>query len=235
MKFKKINFNGYHLNLNLKDDAGLSVVNEIFKYREYRIIENIIVDTDGPIVDAGAHLGFFTIYTKCLNQNSKIFCLEPEKDNIKILKENLANNNIADVNILQMALADKSGMGNLIISHDSHNHRLSVGGAVLKTQNLDIQKINTITISDLINKYQWPHISLLKMDIEGAEKDVINSLSVHDFSKIKAIVFEYHENYNVNHGVLEKILRKNGFGVEIFPSQFDKKMGILFANNKKNK
>src|SRR3989339_484109 len=199
MKFKKINFNGYHLNLNLKDDAGLSVVNEIFKYREYRIIENIIVDTDGPIVDAGAHLGFFTIYTKCLNQNSKIFCLEPEKDNIKILKENLANNNIADVNILQMALADKSGMG------------------------------------DLINKYQWPHISLLKMDIEGAEKDVINSLSVHDFSKIKAIVFEYHENYNVNHGVLEKILRKNGFGVEIFPSQFDKKMGILFANNKKNK
>lgn len=235
MELKKIKFNGHHLNLNLKDEAGLSVANEIFQYREYRIVENIIIDADGPIIDAGAHLGFFAIYAKCLNKDSKIFCLEPEKNNIKILKENLTTNNINDVTILPIALADKSGISDLTISPDSHNHKLLTENTPSETKNLNIQKINTITINDLINKYQWTHISLLKMDIEGFEKNVINSLSANDLSKIKNIVFEYHENYKVDHKALEKILRENGFGVKIFPSQFDRKMGILFGNNKRNK
>jgi hypothetical protein len=47
-------------------------------------------------------------------------------------------------------------------------------------------------------------------------------------------------NYGCQHGffeqaLIEKKLRENGFGVEIFPSQFDKTMGFLWAKNKKKK
>ena len=71
------------------------------------------------------------------------------------------------------------------------------------------------------------------MDIEGAEYEIVDSLTPADFAKLNALVMEYHLAYGYNQKMLEQKLRANGFGVQIFPSKFDNKMGILFAKNKR--
>ena len=65
------------------------------------------------------------------------------------------------------------------------------------------------------------------MDIEGAEEEIIHSLTPSDYAKIEAIIMEYHNPHTAKK--LESILRENRFKVQIFPSRFDKKMGFLFA------
>ena len=65
MKVNKINykFNGCNITVIIRDDVDLSVFNEIFKYREYKSCEDIIIKAKNPIIDLGAHVGFFSIYS----------------------------------------------------------------------------------------------------------------------------------------------------------------------------
>ncbi len=71
------------------------------------------------------------------------------------------------------------------------------------------------------------------MDIEGAEYEILESFLSTDWARIKNIILEYHEQNGRTRGEIEKLLRENGFGVQIFPSKFDKSMGFVWANNKR--
>ena len=70
------------------------------------------------------------------------------------------------------------------------------------------------------------------MDIEGSEFEILENLKSEDFNLFENIVFEYHDNKDRNHKKLEQILRENKFGVQTFPSKFDKTMGFIFGNKK---
>ena len=89
LKFKEKN-----INLFLRDEVDVSVMREIFKVREYKKIEEIIKNAKYPILDVGAHAGFFSLYVRALNPTVKIFAIEPEKENLKMLKKNLEANGI---------------------------------------------------------------------------------------------------------------------------------------------
>ena len=75
-------FNGQSLRLSVRDDADESVVNEIFKFREYRRAEEVIAGAKDPIIDAGAHAGFFCAYARTFNNKVKIYAVEPEENNL---------------------------------------------------------------------------------------------------------------------------------------------------------
>ena len=92
-----IKFNGRQFEVVIRDEADSSVCNEIFKYREYRAADGIIKNTIHPILDVGAHAGFFTLYCRALNQKVKIFALEPERKNLMAFKNHLKINKITGV------------------------------------------------------------------------------------------------------------------------------------------
>ena len=53
---KKISLQGRYYKIFLRPDADESVLAEIFGWREYRVVEDIIVKSTLPILDAGAHI-----------------------------------------------------------------------------------------------------------------------------------------------------------------------------------
>ncbi|MFA6528604.1 MAG: FkbM family methyltransferase [Candidatus Gracilibacteria bacterium] len=212
-----LNFANRTLTLAIRDEADQSVMREIFKFGEYRIAEPTI-KTAKIIIDAGAHAGFFTMYARALNKTAKIIAIEPEKANIEALEHHLKTNPITGVKIIKKALANKTEKRDFFISKDSHNHSFT------QTHNSTPTEVDSINLRDIIKQDK---ISLLKMDIEGAEEEIIHSLTKDDYAKIEAIVMEYHNPRTIKK--LESILRENRFKVQIFPSQFDKKMGFLFA------
>lgn len=222
-----INFNNQQFQVALSTEADISVAAEIFKYREYRIAEPII-QTAGQILDVGAHKGFFALYCTALNPKAKIFCLEPEKNNLVALKNNKKINRLKNITIIEGALSSKTGQGNLKITADSHNHYL-----VDSAEETVIQQTPTYNFADLTKEYKIKLVSLLKMDIEGGEYAVFQGLTARDFAKIKNLVMEYHNFKDKNYKKIEKQLRENGFGVQVFPSKFEKTMGFIFANNKR--
>jgi FkbM family methyltransferase len=144
---------------------------------------------------------------------------------------NLEQNNATNITIVPKALTANTGRVDLILTPDSHNHY------VARPFKDDGQKIRvaSISFSDLCHSFHLSSVDLLKMDIEGGEYAVFEKMTSADFEKIQAIILEYHSTKLKNYTIIEKKLRENGFGVEIFPSQFDKTMGFLWAKNKKKK
>ena len=224
---REIKFEGRKIIFDERDEADRSIAAEIFKFREYRIAENVIRQAK-IIIDVGAHIGLFSLYCHAINPLAKIFALEPEPNNIKRLTKTLALNTVLSAKILPVALAGKTGKGRLILTPDSHNHYLGTADALEEGI-----IVKTLTLSALKKQEKLKQIDLLKMDIEGGEYDIFENLSATDYLGIKYIILEYHEDKERRRKDLEKILRENGFGVQVFPSQFDKTMGFVFANNKR--
>lgn len=223
---KKFTFNNKNFEVELRDQADESVFAEIFKHREYKIADEAIVNTE-IILDIGAHSGLFSIYSFALNSSAKIFAIEPEENNFQLLKTHLEENNINTAEPIQAAIAGQTGYGTLEISADSHNHVLT------HEVSENSQKVKTYNFKDFCNQYKLKNISLVKMDIEGGEYEIFSQMMPEDFTMIKNIMMEYHNYDGRSYKEIENILRENGFGVQIFPSKFDKQMGFLFANNKR--
>lgn len=231
MLAEQILFQGHSWHVFLRDEADQSVVAEIFKWREYRACEEYIAHTALPIIDVGAHAGFFTLYVRSLNQESKIIALEPEPENLKALRWHIAENRLRGVEVLAAALAEKTGKRWLKISPDSHNHQLIAKREKGNEQNF--LSVAALDFQSVLDKARAEKVGLIKMDIEGAEIEVIKSWSDEDFYKIGAIILEYHNYTGRTDKMLEETLRTHGFGVQLFPSKFDKRMGFLWAVNKR--
>ncbi len=224
--------------VHLRDEADQSVYNEIFKLKEYRAAEEAIKTAKHAIIDVGAHAGFFSMYCRSLNKQVKIFAVEPEPDNLKLLKQHLAENKISGVKVILGAMAAQTEKRQLILSTDSHNHHLAAAdGISFFSERLfsdyagaDEDADKTITVqaysfADFRQKNKINKVSLLKMDIEGGEYELFDGMSAGDFAIVNFIILEYHRG-NEHKDLAEK-LRANGFGVQVFPSHFDKTMGFI--------
>jgi len=191
-------------------------------------------------VDVGAHAGFFSMFCRGLNKKVKIFAIEPEPGNIKALASHLKENKISDVQVVEAAMAGISGLGKLALSEDSHNHFIvpnEVAGAMFSNfadkNDAKTIKVKIISFSDFCLQNKIKQISLLKFDIEGGEYEVFDSMSEADLSMVNNVILEYHIGREKSKEIEEK-LRVNGFGVQVFPSKFDKTMGFIFARNKRS-
>lgn len=223
---------GRKFEIFLRDDADESVVAEIFKWREYKAVEKIIANLAFPVLDVGAHIGVFSLYVRALNPSVKIFALEPEENNFDLLRKNITKNDLHDIKLCRMALAGETGKRNLMIAPDSINHRLANENDDI-TPNTQAEMVAAISLSDFMHENNFDSVGLLKLDIESGEYEIFEKLSAGDFGKIQNIVLEYHDYFGRSHKEIENILRIQGFGVQIFPSRFEKDLGFILARNKR--
>lgn len=169
-------FNHQHSKIKLRRQ-DIVIFFEVFylKVYEVRLVkpENVKV-----MVDVGSHIGFVSLYYSLIFPGVKIYCLEPSAENIKLL-----NFNCKDFSISPYAISNTSGFGYFDTSFNSYNSKLDSKG----------EKIETITFNDLLNKHQITHIDLLKIDIEGAETLMFES--IHDWkNKVTNLIMECHGN-----------------------------------------
>lgn len=223
---KPFSLNRKELKLNLRSDADESVFYEIFQGREYKILDPFIKNSRTLILDVGAHIGLFSIYARTFNPLVKIWSCEPEEENFAALKENLKLNNVKNIEIKNLAVSDKTQEEMMFLSEDSHNHSL------LKEAKVDsdkCKKVRTTTIDRILERYDV--CDLIKMDCEGAEFKIIQSIAPETFKKIKAIYIEYHKYHeNLKVEELTDNLRKNNFKkIQIFESHYEKNLGFILA------
>lgn len=224
MKNQVINFNNQKYQIKLRSQADNSIYKEIFELREYKEIEQIIKSAKAPLIDAGAQAGFFVLYCRALNSEVKIFAIEPDEGNLELLDENLKINKIDNVEVIPAALAGKSGLRDFYISKDSHNHSFY---KILIPKINKTEKVKAFGLDDWLKEQGVEDVSLLKLDIEGAEYEVLENFN--GWEKIKNIVLEYHEFGAHRHEDLEKLLSANGFKVKSKGSGFEKNLGFIFA------
>ncbi|MEO0159069.1 MAG: FkbM family methyltransferase [candidate division WOR-3 bacterium] len=133
---------------------------------------------DGTIIDAGAHCGAFSIPASYYA--NEVISIEPNPMNLKILEFNKIVNSRKNVKIFPYALYHKKGQFKLKLNG-------SLTSSINDKEGIDIF---TITLDEILENYK--RISLLKMDIEGAEFDVLLNTKPENLKKINKIVGELH-------------------------------------------
>ncbi len=184
--------------------------NEIFLNNDYYFITK----NDSPyIIDCGSNIGMSIVYFKMLYPNSHIVAFEPENETYLCLDKNVKKNFLNSVTIHKAALSNKEGKIELFYDQDN------AGSLIMSTKQERIPKQKQIVNASILSKYINKEVDFLKIDIEGAELEVIEELSnTRKLCFVKQMVIEYHHHIVNESDVFSrmlKILEDAGFGYQI--------------------
>lgn len=176
----------------VNDFMALYICNEIFVEGCY----DIALDQENPvIIDVGANIGMFVIRMKQLYPQAKIFAYEPMPGNYHQLRANLGRNGLDNVVMVQKGVGGTPRMETLYI------HPKNIGGHSIHATLAGGRKSLQIELMDvelILGALDGATCSLLKLDCEGAEFEIIKSLTPETAAKIEKIVFESTRSlYNV--------------------------------------
>jgi FkbM family methyltransferase len=170
-----------------------------------RIYDDFFVgEKIGNAIDIGANVGLFTQWVlDRFGNDVEIVAIEPNPVAIDTFKE--IHGEKSWIHLYEGAVASYEGL--LEIGINPENSVIS--SVNMKTDN--IIKVKALTIESVMRDMGWSEVDLLKIDIEGAEYDVIESMESFPFMRI---ILEFHENT----GQLDKVIKKletNGYTLDI--------------------
>lgn len=134
------------------------------------------------IVDCGANIGLSVLYFKSLYPQSSIIAFEPDQDNFLLLNENCKRNSLTNVDCRQSAV----WISDEIIHFSSDGTQGSQIASEKATENVILVKAERL--ADLLDQKM---IDFLKIDIEGAEVDVLTDCS-EGLKNVRNLFVEYH-------------------------------------------
>jgi FkbM family methyltransferase len=123
------------------------------------------------IIDIGAHLGLFSsTSSKLVGPKGKIICFEPTPGTYAVLKETLSLNHCDNVTALQAAVSSKEGKATFYVSSIAGcNSNSLIKNNISKQSSYEVK---LVTIDGIVAEYSL-NPSLIKIDAEGAELDVL--------------------------------------------------------------
>lgn len=193
-------------------DLDYKVINETWIENVYRIHQHHF-SGDKVFVDIGANIGSVSIYVDSFNQSLKekikVYAVEPEKHNIDLLNHNILNNDTENITVVNNAIWHEEGL--MTLSNKGGNSSI-----VYETDG-DFSYIQAITLEQLFNIYQIKEVDVMKIDIEGAEFDLIINTPSEVLAKIKYITLEFDKSFDGRFGIMVEKLSKQ-FGLEILGS-----------------
>lgn len=204
-----------------KNSTDLMALINVWLLEEYKK-PNCEIRSEDVIIDIGAHIGLFTIYASQFCERGKIFAIEPKKENYDLLLINIKENNLKQVKAYNRAVSQSNTFVKLYINEDDSGHSLyDLSDKYIKVESITLQKI--------LDDNDIAKCNLLKLDCEGAEYEILKSLSISSFEKIEKIIMEYH--MADSHPELIKELKNNLIerNYKINISNPIKGMGILYA------
>ena len=160
------------------------------------------------VLDIGGYIGDLSIYCASVF-NSKVHCYEPTPQNYNMIKNNLKLNPLLENNI---------SVFNKGISNSNEPIKLNVQDVLGEVHasshkkyknNTKTIEIPCVSLSEAIAELNEPKIDLVKIDCEGQEFNILDSINSKILSqKVNYLVFEYHNFVPDYKTKLEKILNK---------------------------
>lgn len=171
---------------------------------------------DGDVCfDCGANYGCVTyLMSKMVGERGRIISFEPDPANYEMLRKNAEQLGLKNVTLVNKALWDKK-------TFLKFNAEGSLGGGLVTTVNrgqsmLKQQiSIETTTLEEVMNDLQLQRLDFVKMDIEGAELEVLQSAS-NFLARRKtrlAVASEHLRDGQLTYGRVENILKGAGYEV----------------------
>jgi FkbM family methyltransferase len=204
---------------------------QVWKFGDYKS-KGLTIQPKDTIIDIGGHIGSFSIWAAKQANRGQVFTFEPNHENFGLLQENQKINNVSNLKVFNLAVADKAGEITLFNSkHQNMGHSFYENHLQNKTT------VKTITLAEILESNKINKVDLLKVDAEGAEYPILLNTSPKVLQKINKIILEYHDylNHGYNYQDIKHHLKSNGFEVEQTANVLQRnlfKIGLLKAIRK---
>ncbi len=175
----------HHIHLR-KNTTDIPTFEQVFITQEYDIPFN----DPSIIIDGGANVGLASAYFASHFPEARVYAIEPEPSNFEMLKKNTyLYDNITPIQAAlwykndELEIVDQGfGAWAFAVAEQSHQ---SVG------------KTTAISIPHLMEAYNLSSIDVLKIDIEGAEKELFSEGFETWLPHVKTLLIELHDQYKV--------------------------------------
>lgn len=186
----------------------LSLFEDLFLNEEYFVN----LPHNPTIIDLGSEVGMSVFYFKSIYPNARIQAYEPDPSSYSLLTRNCTENMLTKIDIHNVALSNSRGHAPFFIDPE-------VDGSLTMSLNSKRQKKRIMVNVDRLSRLITRKVDLLKMDIEGAELEVLRDLSQSKkLQLIDMLIIEYHHHINIKENTLSHLLRLleiNKFGYQI--------------------
>lgn len=197
----------YSFKIRHYPSSDFSVFKTVILEKQYNIDLKIDRFSEITIIDGGANVGYTSIFYKDKYPNARIIAIEPFDENFQLLNENIKINNLNNIHTEKKALWFKDTT--LFIDFNFRDSREHSIRTCEKQQRIGV-KVDAISLVALIEKYKIETIEILKLDIEGSEKDIFeNDVNINDVLTIsRNFVIEIHDEFNCRNQIV-KILKSH--------------------------
>ena len=190
---------------------------EVFGAEEFK---NLRMKHD-TVVDIGANIGDSSVYFAI--EFGKVYAIEPFPSSFKYIPINAKINGLED-KIVPLNFAVGPSSNYIYISDEIEN---STNLTANKTQGTF--KVKVVTLSEIVKEYFIPKQSLLKIDCEGCEYEIFNSVKKETLNVFDEIIIECHKSFKMCRLLANEI---NELGYQVLLSRKEFKTGYIHAISK---
>lgn len=206
------------------------IFRQMFLKDEYRL-DSLPTGSWDCVVDLGANVGFFAI--RAASVARRVIAYEPFAAHCEQLRRNIGTRN---VEVVQAAVADKDGVRRL---YHPASKRLTGSYSFLSERDLpmsdEFDEVPAVSLPTLFARHGIDSCDLLKLDVEGAEYDVLCGADEATLGRVQRIYCEYHiipADDRARAETLVDCLSAHGFDVRFAPHRRKPIEGLLYAVRK---
>lgn len=228
---------GYKMLLDMAD-LGLSRALMFFGQREleHKYLLKQYLRKGDTVLDLGANIGYYAnMEAEIVGDQGRVIAIEPNPDNLRLLEINLLlNNNKRISEVVHGAGGNNDGTAELFLSDKSNLH------SFIRDRNSNglVLSVPIFSMKTIVEK--WGEFDFLRMDIEGFEVKVLESLleALPAMSKTPNILFETHlpkysNDFNLRSSMAK--LFENGYTVAAIASNEGPKCSLRMSGYRPSK
>lgn len=209
----------------LKFNCGLSNPDYSLGINE-RPIQKIVADFLQPgtvFYDIGAHVGFFSVIAaKLVGSQGKVYAFEPDPQNAACLQFNVEVNQFSNVKVFEKAVSKTTGTGELLLAEYPGGHTLASAGTPPDLKGA--MTVELVCIDELVNQQVLEPPSVIKIDVEGAELEVLEGMTQTLQQYHPTILYEIDdataELLNNKRHPIQKFLEKFNYKIDVLPESY---------------
>ncbi len=156
------------------------------------------------VFDVGANIGLFSLKA-VFGGASQAFAFEPNPEAFARLQVNLRRNRLSNVRAIAKAVGEVPRRAWLVPGATSTLAQMATAPPCDASPNVEVE---VTTLSAVLQQEQIPVVHLLKLDVEGAEAEVLRGAE-SELARVERIVMEYHSADLL--AECESILRRHRF------------------------
>ena len=203
-------------------------LSHVFCTRDYARVEGFEPRPGWVVVDAGAYLGFYTLFAaRRVGGEGLVVAVEPLEANRRYIEHNVSVNGFEDrVRVDPRALSDRRGYEYITVScYPATSSLIEAHVVRLGGEACGRRLVAVTTLPALIEEHGLSRVDLLKLDVEGVEDRVLSVSGWEDV--VKRLVVEVHLDVTPL-GRVEAILEDRGFKTRVVEIGSDTQL-MLYA------